>query len=197
MDSMTRVRTPSGAHEKLVSCFRVKTVVLTRCRCAQLPCVHARIQMIMIVRALKITQCQSSVDYENTIRPGACVRACVRAPFTVSVVIAVVVVAFCQWVSSLSRCESLFCHFSLLIHDLLLTFWFMLISVQPLLYITLLSFLLSCCLFWAGGGGGGGGWLGVNKYLPTQAYLPSLFLRSDFTYGTRFKQHIIIIYILL
>ena len=35
---------------KIVSFFRVKNVVLARCRCAQPPCVHARIRMITYAR---------------------------------------------------------------------------------------------------------------------------------------------------
>ena len=45
MDSMTKVRIPSGAQEKFVrGFFSSENVVLTRCRCAPHPCVYARIR---------------------------------------------------------------------------------------------------------------------------------------------------------
>ena len=61
-----QVRIPSGAQEQIVSFFRVKSVVLTRCRCAQPRCVHARIRMITYARYRSCSPCLNPVDYVNT-----------------------------------------------------------------------------------------------------------------------------------
>ena len=58
MDPMTRVRTPSGAQEKLCEFFRGTNVVLTRCRCAQ-PHICIRTHEHDCVRTLKILHSMS------------------------------------------------------------------------------------------------------------------------------------------
>ena len=46
--------------------FRVKNVVLTRCQCAQLPCVYAHTRMI----SRSCNPCQILVDYGNAKQIG-------------------------------------------------------------------------------------------------------------------------------
>ena len=67
----SRVRIPSGAQEQTCEFFGVKTVVLTRCRCAQSPCVYACERPCTHVK--DHSPCQSSVDYGNTKRQHALV----------------------------------------------------------------------------------------------------------------------------
>ena len=50
-------------HKKNFEFFRVKKIVLTRCRCVQPPCIYAHIRKTMHAR---YRSCQSSVDYVNT-----------------------------------------------------------------------------------------------------------------------------------
>ena len=51
MDSMTGSSKPvRSAIQTMWFCFRVKNVALTRCRCAQPPCVYTRIKMITYTR---------------------------------------------------------------------------------------------------------------------------------------------------
>ena len=68
-DPKDRGSNPVRGTRKNCEFFRVRNIVLTRCRCVQPPCVYAHTRMITgYARYISCSPCQSSVDYENTKR---------------------------------------------------------------------------------------------------------------------------------